>query len=68
MSTAAAQKTEEPDSNSSATVTEKLAKVEEKFEKPTEISSYWGVAPKVQFKEDGTPWKWTCFTVSLETR
>lgn len=34
-------------------------------EKPTDISSYWGVVPKVHFKEDGTPWKWTCFTVSL---
>lgn len=43
----------------------KLSAVQERFEKPTDISSYWGVVPKVQYKEDGTPWKWTCFTVSL---
>lgn len=57
MSTSAAEKTEE---DSKVTVSEG-AKVE-KSERPTEVSSYWGVAPKVQHKEDGTPWKWTCFT------
>lgn len=36
--------------------------LKQKFEKPTDISSYWGVVPKVQYKDDGTPWKWTCFT------
>ena len=37
---------------------------EERFGKPKEVSSYWGVAPKVQHKDDGTPWRWACFTVS----
>jgi len=59
MSTSAAQKTEEEPKNTVARTKE------ERFEKPTEISSYWGVVPKVQFKEDGTPWKWTCFTVRI---
>ena len=29
-----------------------------------EKSNYWGVAPKVHLKEDGTPWNWHCFSVS----
>jgi len=27
-----------------------------------EKSNYWGVAPKVHLKEDGTPWNWHCFS------
>jgi len=60
MSTSAAQKTEE---DSKVTASEGPGAKEEKGEKQTELSSYWGVAPKLHHKEDGTPWKWTCFTV-----
>lgn len=64
MSTAAAEPAEEEDATPAKD--RKLATVksgsEEKFVKATDISSYWGVVPKVQHKEDGTPWKWTCFT------
>jgi hypothetical protein len=69
MSTAAAAAEEETSggkrspSDDPASLTGK--KPEEVSEKTTEISSYWGVVPKVHYKEDGTPWKWTCFTVSL---
>ncbi|KAG0569545.1 hypothetical protein M758_6G095000 [Ceratodon purpureus] len=43
-------------------VSEKPETTKKNFEKSSDISSYWGVVPKVQYKEDGTPWKWTCFT------
>lgn len=26
-------------------------------------SDYWGLVPEKQYKEDGTPWRWTCFSV-----
>lgn len=29
------------------------------------IPSYWGVAPAKLTKEDGSAWKWNCFTVSV---
>lgn len=65
MSTAAAEKKEDettiPPAGVSPVITENMKK-ELGDEKRTEISSYWGVAPKVHLKEDGTPWKWTCFT------
>ncbi|WOK95632.1 ubiquinol oxidase 2, mitochondrial-like [Canna indica] len=25
------------------------------------VSSYWGIEPTKIFKEDGTPWRWSCF-------
>lgn len=28
-----------------------------------EIVSYWGLDPTKVSKEDGSPWKWTCFRV-----
>jgi ubiquinol oxidase len=40
----------------------KTPDLKKNFDTPTDISSYWGVVPKVQYKDDGTPWKWTCFT------
>lgn len=37
---------------------------QESKETPKEHSGYWGLVPKPQFREDGTPWRWTCFSVS----
>lgn len=59
MSTSAAQVTEE---DSKVTVPEGPKEEKEEKEEKHEVSSYWGVAPKLQHKEDGTPWKWACFT------
>ena len=34
-------------------------------EKPAMTKSeYWGLVPKQLTRQDGTPWRWTCFSVS----
>ncbi|KAG0557576.1 hypothetical protein KC19_11G141500 [Ceratodon purpureus] len=65
MSTAAAEKkSEEEMSTTPSPVTENMKKeTTVGSENRTEISNYWGVAPKVHVKEDRTPWKWPCFTL-----
>lgn len=29
-----------------------------------QLTSYWGVAPRKLFKEDGSEWRWSCFRVN----
>lgn len=57
MATASVAK-EEPESETPAS-----NQGQESKETTKEHSAYWGLVPKPQFREDGTPWRWSCFNV-----
>ena len=74
MSTAAASQPTEPETESHKKVKAEIHQNEKPATSPSDHedenpaltkSNYWGLVPKKLYKEDGTPWRWTCFSVKI---
>lgn len=66
MSTAsqAAEESRSPEKENESHVAKPASEPSGGEEPEMKKSDYWGPVPKTQHKEDWTPWKWTCFSVS----